>query len=248
MESVGVPLCEKYRLSKGKSLNAFIHEADGYYVDKLLFDLLRYYEVSYGNFERETVPDEFGNVQLDCGVDYSVTYKKCKAIAEKENPQQYAVQAANIIKAAFSSDYITDQMNLMLSMQEENPTEAIGKAKELIESCCKAILEANGQQWDKNWDVPQLVDTTMKFLEITPKHIKDDVKAADTIKAILGNLRGIASKIAELRNPYGSGHGKEPGYKGLEARHAKLAVGSSLTLVNYLWDSHLWKEAKRHEV
>ena len=28
-------------------------------------------------------------------------------------------------------------------MQSENPTEAIGKSKELIESCCKTILEYN---------------------------------------------------------------------------------------------------------
>lgn len=55
MGSVGVALCEKYHLSKGRSLNAYINEADDSLADKLLYDLLDYYEISYGNFERETV-------------------------------------------------------------------------------------------------------------------------------------------------------------------------------------------------
>ncbi|WP_211367464.1 abortive infection family protein [Sporomusa termitida] len=58
------------------------------------------------------------------------------------------------------------------------------------------------------------------------------------MKAILGNLRAIATNLAALRNPYGSGHGKSATYKGLEERHAKLAVGSSITFVNFLWDTH----------
>lgn len=47
-----------------------------------------------------------------------------------------------------------------------------------------------------------------------------------TVKAILGNLHGIAGNIAELRNAYGSGHGKNASDKGLTVRHANLAVGS----------------------
>jgi hypothetical protein len=65
-----------------------------------------------------------------------------------------------------------------------------------------------------------------------------DVKGAKSIKAILGNLKAIAQGVAELRNLYGSGHGKSSSYKGLESRHASLAIGSSTTLVRFLWDSY----------
>lgn len=51
-------------------------------------------------------------------------------------------------------------------------------------------------------------------------------------------MKNIAQNIATIRNAYGSGHGRSASYKGLEERHAKLAVGSSLTLVNFLWDSY----------
>ena len=79
----------------------------------------------------------------------------------------------------------------------------------------------------------------MKFLKITPRDISESTPEAVAIKTILGNLKNIALNIATLRNSYGSGHGKSASYKGLEERHAKLAVGSSITLVNFLWDSHL---------
>lgn len=51
MDSVGVALCDRYKLSKGKSLTAYIQEAsddDGY---KLLSDLLAYYENDYPSFD-----------------------------------------------------------------------------------------------------------------------------------------------------------------------------------------------------
>lgn len=78
----------------------------------------------------------------------------------------------------------------------------------------------------------------MSTLKIS-KHsdVPEDLPAAKTMKALLGNLRGIAGALAELRNSYGSGHGKSVSFRGLKERHAKLAVGSSVTLVQFLWDS-----------
>jgi hypothetical protein len=45
------------------------------------------------------------------------------------------------------------------------------------------------------------------------------------------NADGIRTQgIAELRNHYGTGHGKAAGAKGLSSRHAKLAVGAAASL------------------
>ena len=159
---------------------------------------------------------------------------------------QFSAFAAKSVEEAFSSEYINKQMSIMLENQSTNPTEAIGKAKELIESCCETILERNGITPNKDWKLNQLVDETMKLLEITPKHIPDTAKEATAIKAILGSLRGIATNIAIIRNAYGSGHGKSASYKGLQERHAKLAIGSSVTLVNFLWDSFERKNSVRN--
>ena len=237
IESVGFALFSHYGFSKGKSLNAFINESTDDKSNKLLLDLLNYYETQYPNFEKErdgiNDPYSYGTPN-DV---YGKYYAKCKEIAQKINSNQFSAFAAKSVEEAFSSEYINNQMTIMLDNQSTNPTEAIGKAKELIESCCETILERNGITPNKDWKLNQLVDETMKLLEITPKHIPDTAKEATAIKAILGSLRGIATNIAVIRNAYGSGHGKSASYKGLQERHAKLAIGSSVTLVNFLWDS-----------
>ncbi len=62
------------------------------------------------------------------------------------------------MKNYFSSDYLSKKIDLMLQMQVSNPINAIGMAKELIESCCKTILDEKGITYSKNDDVPQLAD------------------------------------------------------------------------------------------
>ena len=231
LESVGVALCERYKLSKGRSLMTYMSEALEDDVIKLLKDLLDYYELHFAyEFENDS--------------DNTVLYKKCKTIMNRIFLNSVPlVSSVEILKEKFSSAYISAQIDLMLQLTNENPTEAIGKAKELVESCCKTILEASNEFYDKKWDIGQLADATIRKMKLAPNDISDKIPEANAIKAILGNLRAIATNIAILRNAYGSGHGKSASYKGLEQRHAKLAVGSSITLVNFLWDSYE-KQAK----
>jgi len=226
LNSVGLALCDKYGLSKGKSLEAYVNEASDDNVIKLFKDLLDFYEFHFGK-------------EIEENDDYSQLYKKCREILNRKSKSELTLdKSIEDLKTKFSSEHLSQQIDLMVKMQKENPTEAIGKAKELIESCCKTILEERKREYDKNWDVPKLIYQTLDVLKITPKDIPDTAPEVTTIKSILQSLQTIANKIAELRNPYGSGHGKPASYKGLEERHAKLAVGSSVTLVNFLWDSH----------
>lgn len=226
IDSVNIDLYDKYNLSMGKSLQEFLKEADASTAKKLLNDLLEYYEVHCMANDDER---------------FLTLYTQCKGIsAQWTNYSDYFTKASENIKEKFSSEHLNKQIDLMTSMQEANPTEAIGKAKELIESCCKTILEEQGKDIGKR-NVSQLVDETLKFLELKPENISDNKVEAITIIGILGNLKAIASNIADLRNSYGSGHGKSASYVGLQARHAKLAVGASVTLVRFLWDTYEWQ-------
>lgn len=239
MESVGVALCSKYKLSKGKSLNSFVYETSKELSNKLLLDILEYYEQQYIHFEKERDGKNDLYSSGTTNEEYGRYYAKCKEIAERIKLNHFSAFAKQTVKERFSSEYIDKQMALMLENQIACPTESIGKAKELVESCCETILEYNGIVPNKDWKLNNLVDETMKLLEITPNHIPNTSKEANSIKAILGSLKGIATNIAIIRNAYGSGHGKSASYEGLQERHAKLAIGSCVTLVNFLWDSHL---------
>jgi len=68
--------------------------------------------------------------------------------------------------------------------------------------------------------------------------VPEKSKAAETIKRLLSNLATITQGVAELRNHYGTGHGKPAGAKGLQSRHAKLAVGAASTLAVFLAETH----------
>jgi hypothetical protein len=89
-----------------------------------------------------------------------------------------------------------------------------------------------------NTDLPKLIKLTSKELELTPQDIPDKAKAIDTIKRLLSNLASITQGIAELRNQYGTGHGRAAGTGGLSSRHAKLAVGAASTLAVFLVETH----------
>lgn len=238
LNSVDVALCQKYQLSKGKSLEKFCSEEEESKVVKLLRDLLSYYEAWFNH--------EIDREDVSYNRQYSALYNKCKEIIDGTQINNLLTTlTTNQLKDKFSSEYLTKQIDLMISMKDSNPTEAIGKSKELIETCCKDILEHQNYESTSNMDVNTLIKKTMEALNIHADHISDEYPEAKTIKKILGSLSGVASGISELRNSYGSGHGKNISYRGLTSRHADLAIGASVTLVKYFWDTYEWKESKR---
>ncbi|QQS16047.1 MAG: abortive infection family protein [Candidatus Moraniibacteriota bacterium] len=148
------------------------------------------------------------------------------------------IQSARATLTGLDPMYIAQQITRMEAAVTNDVSLAIGTAKELVETCCKTVLEERGIQFGKNTDIPELVKLTSKELELTPQDIPEKAKAAETIKRLLSNLATITQGIAELRNHYGTGHGKVAGTKGLGARHARLAVGAASTLAVFLSETH----------
>lgn len=146
-----------------------------------------------------------------------------------------------VAKEVFSSTdatYVAQQITRMEASVINDPDLSIGTAKELVETCCKTILHERGVGIPKNANLPQLVRLTSKELKLTPEDIPDEARAAETIRRLLSNLASITQGIAELRNQYGTGHGKLAKAKGLTSRHAKLAVGAASTLAVFLVETH----------
>lgn len=148
------------------------------------------------------------------------------------------ISAARETFAGTDPGYVAQQITRMDAAVLNDPGLAIGTAKELVETCCKTILEGRKVTFSKSADLPELVKLTSKELELTPDDIPDKSKAADTIKRLLSNLASITQGVAELRNHYGTGHGKSASTKGLQSRHAKLAVGAASTLAVFLTETH----------
>jgi len=228
--SVGVSICEEFGLSKGKSLREFFCVGKDDLVSKLLINLFKYYEAFIVNNDSLRRDDDF--------------FEKCKTIAKNIQSKSGLANQIDRLNNEFNTDYMISQIQTMQSAIESNPIDAIGKAKELLESCLITILNNEKVEINKTWDLPRLSKETCKILKLTPDDISEEKKASDTVRRILGNLSSITTGIAELRNPYGSGHGKDVKYKGLSSRHARLAVGSAATAVHFIWETYQEQKQK----
>ena len=137
---------------------------------KLLDDLLEYYEVRYSS-EIESDNRAYN------GSTYKSLYNKCKEVIERE--KQYSKKfskASEELKKKFSSEYMNQQIDLMVATCDNNPTEAIGKSKELLESCCKTIIESNGEIIKDSINMGQLVKQTLSLLNIPNKGVAMDLE------------------------------------------------------------------------
>jgi hypothetical protein len=115
---------------------------------------------------------------------------------------------------------------------DDDPSQAIGSAKELVESVGKSVIQQYGRKIDASYDFPRMMKEAFKLLALAPESVSDATKGAAAAKSVLAGLNQIVHGMAELRNLYGTGHGrtqKSPA----EKRHARLAVGAAATLCQF---------------
>ncbi|MBK6871327.1 MAG: abortive infection family protein [Kineosporiaceae bacterium] len=119
-----------------------------------------------------------------------------------------------------------------------DPAQAIGSAKELIESTAKIVLRETGRPVDDAWDLPKLVLEAQVALRVHPTTAQPSPDGSDGVKRILGAVTSIAAGVAELRNRgYGTGHGTGGPRVGLSARHAHLAVSAARLWCEFMLDT-----------
>tara|TARA_R110002096_G_scaffold173781_4_gene348367 strand:+ start:66245 stop:67165 length:921 start_codon:yes stop_codon:yes gene_type:complete len=144
-----------------------------------------------------------------------------------------------------ANDFFTIQITRMESAVDSDPDLAIGTAKEFIESVCKTILEDHSTDYGKTEKVTGLARKTLKQLKLTNSDIPEQIKSAEVIKELLMNLATIVKSINELRNDYGTGHGRSASAKGLSSRHASLVVNAAKTFGLFLMSTHREQVAKQ---
>ncbi|MES2701563.1 MAG: abortive infection family protein [Bacteroidota bacterium] len=131
----------------------------------------------------------------------------------------------NDIKKYLNTEYVNKKVDQMTMAAKADTDVAIGAGKELLETVCKSILIQKNVDVDKNWTLPQLLKNTTGALDFTPKDADEPEKAEKSIRQILGGITTIVQGVTELRNAYGTGHGKNADFKGLEAKYAQLFIG-----------------------
>lgn len=219
--SIGVPLCRKYNLSKGRSLECFISDTEITVTKKikLLKDLFEYYEIHLMDSDKENNPERY------------IRYNKNKGLLDS------LISENKLVKSDINidSDYIQKQIIFINENVDKNPTQAVGVSKELIESICKTILKKNNIEFTKNDNINALVKVTFDSIELLEVIPSDKQKTlSESLKKIRGGFTSIIMGISEIRNDFGGGHGEPSDFVALDIKYAKLVANFAITISSFL--------------
>jgi len=122
----------------------------------------------------------------------------------------------------------------------DDPELAVGQTKELLESVFKIVLGETGPEIGAD-DMPKLLKRTQAKLGLDPKDVDGSAPGSQSFRRLLAALAQIVVSTSELRNLYGTGHGKGDTPQ-LDRAAAHLIVGAGATLAAYLIERHraLW--------
>jgi hypothetical protein len=164
------------------------------------------------------------------------------AYRELRHGASRVVLRARTVADALDAGWMAKEIERVENAIDTDPALAIGTAKELIETCCKTILTKRGVAFTKSEDLGDLTKRISEELRLVPEGISDESKGAENIKLILRNLTQITHNLAQLRGLYGTGHGRDGRYRGLQPRHARLAVSAAVAFVDFVAETYRERE------
>lgn len=124
-----------------------------------------------------------------------------------------------------------------------DPELALGSAKEMIEAVLKKILVDYGETLSGE-DILPLMKKVQQKLDLDPAQIAPTTPGAKSVKQMLSGLTSIVQGLTELRNLYGTGHGKVAP-SNLQDYHVQLAVTAAGAAAAFLLDVHRQKQQSR---
>lgn len=210
-----------YTYSKGKAFDYFIDYSNDNKIYKLINDLHDYLSV--------LIDDKHAGEQYE---DLFIKSTEIVNELEQEYTEFRLDSVSEKLKIFFNDELISKQIDLMIEEIYTSPNNAIGKAKNLIESCFKFILSEFEIEYTNSDDFMTLRKKATKALNLDTK---DNIaaKADKNIKKILSSFTQIISGLNELRNDFGDGHGVDGQFTVLPSRYAKLAVNSAITITDF---------------
>lgn len=167
-----------------------------------------------------------------------ISGRPCYAAQRLRSGAVRAVTRARAVANALDAGWMRREIQRLERAIDADPSLAVGTAKELVETCCKTILNRQKVDYPKGSDLPKLVKLVATELKLVPEGISEAAKGADVIRGLLRNLATITQGLAELRGLYGTGHGRDGKYRGLGPRHARLAVASAVAFIDFVTETY----------
>lgn len=174
-------------------------------------------------------------------------YQVRPTIEQMRSSGQRRIDLAHLADAPYLADStaLHDHIRRIEQSIESDPAQAIGSAKELVETAAKHVLQHCGEDPDAYDKFARLVKAAVARLDLPSEAIPEAKQGAQALAMLTGGLGQIAEGTAALRNLYGTGHGRTRA-AGAEARHVRLVVGACATLTAFLLDTLEARKAGRN--
>ena len=160
----------------------------------------------------------------------------------QERGRSGAVIGAVTAKAAtIDFDTVDREVKRALESAETDPEDAITAACSIVESVCRSILVELQLPLPAKRDIDGLVKAVQEPLNLSPARSDLPTEIAADVRQVLGGLTTTAKGIGALRTHAGDAHGRERGFRRVDARIARLAVHAASTLALFLIET--WERA-----
>ena len=146
------------------------------------------------------------------------------------------IRAVTAKAATIDFDTVGHEVNRALALEsaETDSDDAITAACSIIEAVCRSILLELKLPLPAKKDIDGLVKAVQEPLNLSPARSDLPDEIAADVRQVLGGLTTTAKDIGALRTHAGDAHGRERGFRRVDARIARLAVHAASTLALFL--------------
>ncbi len=141
--SIGEALKQKYGMSKGKSLAAYLNDATDANRTKILVDLFHHYEDEMEHeFNKDYEDVTWWGNSSRYDEKYAKLYQKCKEVVDRlEGSTVVITQTAEELKMKFSSEYLSRHVETVVLLSHKKPDSTISVKVEFGEGEGKVPLD-----------------------------------------------------------------------------------------------------------
>ena len=130
---------------------------------------------------------------------------------------------------AYDAPAVQSSWSKALDRRTTDPEGAVTAASTLLEEVCKHIIEDNGGNWDRKWNMPKLYNEAATILNLAPSQHQEEV-----FRTILGSCQSVVQSIGSLRNKGGDAHAGGRTRVIFKPRHAALSVNLAGSMALFL--------------
>ncbi|MFM9937858.1 MAG: abortive infection family protein [Hyphomicrobiaceae bacterium] len=142
-------------------------------------------------------------------------------------------------------DTVKRDLDRALVSAERDPEDAVTAACSAVESVCRSILVELGEPLPAKKDIQGLYRAVRDPLDLSPDRANLPTEVADDIRSILGGLNTAIQGVGALRTHAGDAHGRERGFRRIDARIARLSIHSASAVILFLIETWEKKYPKK---